>query len=876
MRSAQRVRREWRVPQVDVQAAAELAEALGLKLTVAQILVSRGYRTVETVADFLQAGSKLIHDPLLFRSMPAAVHRLCAARERGEPVVIHGDYDVDGVTATALLLRYLRTNGWKVAAFLPRRLEEGYGVAVDTVRALANRGARLLITVDCGVTAHDAVTEARRLGIDVIVTDHHEPDPDRLPPALAVLNPHCDGYPFAGLCGCAVAYKLACALDRARPSPGVTADQYLDLVAVGTIGDVVPLHGENRALCIAGLRRMRDNANPGLRALCEVINTSLAQVDSGLVAYQIAPRINAAGRMNDPAVALDLLTTDDTENARRQALLLDQANRDRRRLEGEVLAQARVMLEQNPELGRMPVVVLAAEGWHRGVIGVVAARLVERLHRPVVVLAIEGDGVARGSARSVEGVNITELLRSCSDRLISCGGHEMAAGLALDADQISHLRAQLSAAAQQPGVAQPTPPLLRLDADLALEDIDDMLLDQLAALEPFGTGNPMPRFRTRALDLTGCVRVVGDNHLKIVPPRQERGICRLDIVFWRQGALADTTDWRAVDLAYELRRTCFRGETYPQLRLIDLRSSSSDPEYEVPPLVQHVRLNPKSASTGNTEPRRPQRALGPVTVYDARSETLSLSELGVPPQRRVPLVLLMDEVSDAAPLLPDLRRYYGAERVTESASYTDPVADWTDGRYDCLITTVDVLRTALDDPLLSDKKRRDPGMLLAVATAPPQVALLPALAERCAWVVPKVAVRLCFTPALLDAERQRALELWPDRPVLARVFTVLQRNARDAQVDLLSLYRRLHQYRLARHQVETGLRIFEEVGLLTWNLSLQLATLLPCDRKRELTVSPFYRRCQTERGAVTSWYDRVSGAQAEALFDLLGFGTVDH
>lgn len=848
--------RVWQLVDADEEAVRVLSANMGLKPVVARVLAARGYATPEAVARFLQAGNDALGDPFQFHSMAAAVERMRLARERRELVVVHGDYDADGITAAAMLTRFLRSHGWCVETFLPRRMEEGYGIAVETVRQLAARGVQLLLTVDCGVTAHDAVEEARTLGVDVIVTDHHQPEADRLPRCAAVLNPHCDGYPFSELCGAGVALKLAWALHQSLALGDPHPRDYLDLVAVGTISDVVSLRGENRALCVQGLRRLRNCPNLGLRALAEAMNRPLALLEAGDVAFGMAPRINAAGRLGDPALALELLVTDDIKTARCAARALDDINKQRRATESVVIDSALAQLRAEPALGAAPVVALADAAWHRGVLGVVAARLVERLHKPVIMLALEADGMARGSARSVEGVDITALLRACRDELAACGGHEMAAGLTLEAARLPAFRARLAAAAARAGITAAQPPPLRLDAALPLDEIDDDLLDQLRQLEPFGNGNPTPRFCVERLNLSGRARIVGNNHLKITLPT--RRVRRLSIIAFHKGDWFHHIDRGSVDVAFELSRDVFQGACMPQLKVVDIRRAAGHSARNAP--------QPAPAS-----PRLPRRTLGPLTIIDGRCPTLSVNALGVPRGRRVPLIALFDECEDARPLLAELRACYGAERVAVAPGQIEPLAGWADKQSDALVTTVETCLAALRDPLLKGRARNDAGLLLAVCTAPPQGGGLREIADGCARLAPAVAVRLCWTPAALARERQRALTLWPDRAALIRAYTALKRNASKGRVDLLALQTRLAAYALAPGELELALRIFEEADVCAWDVAAQ-QVCLRAEGKRNLESSPAYRRCQQERAPIAAWYDELAALQdSDALFDRLGF-----
>ena len=415
----------WTIRPCPHRQADSLAEALGLSEITASVLVRRGYGDPEEARAFLQ-GEQPPHDPFLLGDMSRAVERIRAAVAAGKRICVHGDYDADGICATVLAVLVLREIGADVEWHLPSRFDEGYGVSGGTLERLAGEGCGLVLTVDCGITAVDEVRRARELGLEVIVTDHHRPG-DELPDCPIVATRPSD-YPFPELCGTGVAYKLGQAL------LGVDSDflrRHLDLVALATIADVVPLVGENRSLVIAGLRTLARTQKPGLRALMKVARVDPATVETGQVSFRLAPRINAAGRLGHPRAALELLVTEDADEARQLADRLEELNRDRQAVEDTILRAAIAQVEEWPEAKRRrKAYVVWGDDWHEGVIGIVASRLVERYNRPVVLLA-GGDGAWKGSGRSIPSFDLHGALRGCAEFLERFGGHRAAAGLSI-------------------------------------------------------------------------------------------------------------------------------------------------------------------------------------------------------------------------------------------------------------------------------------------------------------------------------------------------------------------------------------------------------------------------------------------------------------
>jgi single-stranded-DNA-specific exonuclease len=486
----------------DFADARAVADELGLSRPVAVTLVRRGYRTPAEARAFLAADES--HPFEAFEGMDEVVGLVLAAIEAGERITVHGDFDVDGVSATALMISTLRDLGADCDWLIPDRIADGYGLSSENVVKLAERGTGLLITVDCGITAVEQVRQAQDLGMEVIVTDHHQHD-EELPPCL-ILHPEVSGYPFESLCGTAVAWKLACALREGSAQ----ADADLDLVALATVADVVPLIGENRSLVKRGLAELRRTKRVGLRALMEASKCDPSRLDEGDLGFRLAPRINAAGRLYRADAGVELLLTEDEERAKQIAEELGRANSERRATEREVDAAAEAARRELPdELKEANGLVLAGEGWHPGVVGIVASRLVERHHRPVVVISLDGEGGGRGSGRSIPGFDLHAALDACSEHLESFGGHKAAAGLSLRAENLEAFSAAFAAHAGEVLGPEDLRRTERIDAMVGGVGLGLDLAEELGQLAPFGMGNPGVRLMVPSARVTD-VRTMGE------------------------------------------------------------------------------------------------------------------------------------------------------------------------------------------------------------------------------------------------------------------------------------------------------------------------------------------------------------------------------
>lgn len=546
----------WIDAAVPEDVVAGLARDANLHPAVARALAARGVTDATAAERFLNPRLADLNDPGAMRDMDRAVERLADAVQSRERVCVYGDYDADGLTATAALAAVLGAVGADVATFVPDRMTDGYGLHPDRVRELAAQGVRLIVTVDCGVRGHDAIALARELGVDVVVIDHHAPDAT-MPPAVAVVDPHrpdC-AFPFKDLCAAGLAFYASGALRRVLTARGLLAPgaldvrDLLDLVAVGTVADMVPLLGDNRILVAAGLRRLNEAARPGLAALKAVSGVDGKPVTAGTVAFALAPRLNATGRLGDPRAALALLRASDDLDARRHAETLQRDNDERRLVAQRVIdeAMARVTAAGGPA---HRIVVVWGEGWHPGVVGIAAARLLDAFGRPAVVIGVE-NGVGKGSCRSVRGFDIGRALESAAPLLERFGGHPMAAGLTVRSGRIPELAATLEALADASVDDDALVPTIALDAWIGLDDLATTLPDDVARMQPFGMGNPEPVLAVRDVVLSNA-RIVGKDrsHVQV---EVDDGRRRCDGI-WFGGATAVATIGDRIDVAFSVAR----------------------------------------------------------------------------------------------------------------------------------------------------------------------------------------------------------------------------------------------------------------------------------------------------------------------------------
>ncbi len=556
-------RYRWRVRPIDRHKAARLQRELNLSLPLTQLLIARGYDDPTSAYRFLHPSLNDLGDPLLLPDCERTVHRLRQAVRNKEPVLVYGDYDADGVTSTALWLFTLHRLGVPAHPMLPLREQEGYDLHPNAIEVARQIGAKLVLTCDCGIRAHKAVDALNAAGLEVLITDHHQPD-STLPNALAVVNPNrADSrYPFADLSGVGVSFRVAEALVRAL---GYSVEKFrqavLDLVAIGTVADVMPLLGENRVIVAYGLERLKDTPRVGLRQLLEVAGLSQRRLTARDIGFMIGPRLNAAGRLEDARLALQLLTEEDAEEARALALQLDRHNRARQELQQAILDEALAQIEQEGLLQHRALFVRSL-GWHHGIIGLVAGKLVNQFYRPTFVVSLEQEvGLARGSIRSIPPFDLTRVLTLMKPLCQKCGGHPSAGGFVVALERLEELRQLILQEAERILTEEDLVPELLIDLEVAGDEVNGRLLSELKMLEPFGEGNEAPLFLCRAVRVLGSRTSQDGKHLflKIRP----EGATILDAVLWNGGENLLEPD-TCLDVVFQPEEDTYYG--YPTIR----------------------------------------------------------------------------------------------------------------------------------------------------------------------------------------------------------------------------------------------------------------------------------------------------------------------
>jgi len=565
-------KKRWRVREPELALQKTLAASLNISTITSQLLINRGISDIQQAERFLSSTLSDIRSPLGMKGMKEGVERVQKALHNKEKIAIYGDYDVDGITSTSILLMFLKSAGANVSYYIPERIAEGYGLNADAISKLAERGVTLLITVDCGISDHAELKLAKGLGIDVIVTDHHEV-PGDLPPAYAIINPKQSGcpFPFKNLAGVGVAFNFIIALRATLRDEGFWKEkevpnlkEYLDLVALGTIADVVPLVDENRIFVKYGLMELTASTKPGIIALKEISGLNDVPINAGMVGYRLAPRINAAGRVGKGVDGVRLLTSESYDEAASIAKLLDDGNKERQGLEEVILREATGMVESGLISDRKSI-VLASENWHPGVIGIVASRIAEKYYRPTVMIAIK-DGVGKGSARSIHSFMLYEGLKECSHLLKEFGGHDYAAGLSINEENIEKFRDAFERVASNKLSDEDMVPEMDIDATMDLNDVTEGLVNELDNLAPFGEANPEPLLCSTGLGIADC-KVVGNNHLKM---RVKQGRTVRDAIGFGMGNL-NLSPGINLDTAFIPQINLWNGGKSIQLKLKDVR-----------------------------------------------------------------------------------------------------------------------------------------------------------------------------------------------------------------------------------------------------------------------------------------------------------------
>ncbi|PWN05801.1 single-stranded-DNA-specific exonuclease RecJ [Rhodohalobacter mucosus] len=553
------------------RSVSEMASALNIPEQISRLLVLRGIDSFDEAKRFFRPESERLHDPFLMKDMEPAACRLSSAIRNSERIVIYGDYDVDGTTATSILYTFLKRFGLDVHYYIPHRFKEGYGINPDGIRFASDLNADLIVSVDCGITAIEEAKYASEKGIDLIICDHHTVG-DELPDAVAVLDPKrpdCS-YPFDGLSGAGVGFKLVQATVKKLGLSDTLPYEYLDLVAISIASDIVPIVDENRILMRMGLNLINSEPRIGVRALLEKIRILPGTVSTSSIVFSVGPRINAAGRMGDATAAVELMIAEDHTSARRYAAELEEINIRRRTTDAETMEQATEMLESDFNLDELSTMVLHHPDWHLGVIGIVASRLVDSYYRPTIMLSTV-EGKIKGSARSIKGFNIYDALKECEDLLEQFGGHEFAAGLTMDARNLDEFRERMNRIAGTRLSENDFLPELQIDSDLNLEEVDMKFWKLLSQFEPFGPGNMRPVFVSRGVCIESVPTIVGNGHLKMKVSQGDSGV--LDAIGFNMHEYLPVLrqcDKSRVDIAYVLEENHWNGKRTIQMRIRDI------------------------------------------------------------------------------------------------------------------------------------------------------------------------------------------------------------------------------------------------------------------------------------------------------------------
>jgi single-stranded-DNA-specific exonuclease len=547
-----------------------LSSALNIPYTLSKILYSRRITDYEKAKKFFRPTLKKLYDPFLMKGMEVAVKRLRQAVLSDEKIMIYGDYDVDGITSTAFLYMVLKEIGATVYYYIPDRISEGYGLSEQGIQYAAEKGVDLIITVDCGITGHAEIEKARIQGIETLVTDHHEPG-QTLPGAVAVIDPKqtdCD-YPFKELAGVGVAFKLAQGLLIRLEIDLSVLEHYLEFVAIGTSADIVPLVDENRIFVKKGLEKLNHTENLGLKALLQVTGLENKEIGTGHIVFLIAPRINAVGRMGDAERAVKLLTVNDFTTACNIAQVLEQENRHRKNVDEETFNEALAYAEEFFSSQAPNSLVLSKDGWHPGVIGIVASRVVEKFYRPTILISVE-KGIGKGSARSIKDFDIYDAIKQCEDLLIGYGGHKYAAGLSIEENKIPELRERFESLAQETISPDLLIPKLFIDSEITLDEIDERFIKILKFFAPFGPKNMRPVFYSHNLEVVGTPSIVGSNHIKF-KVRQNR--CVFDVIGFGKADYYYRLNpgQKNLDMVYVIDENEYLGRKFLQLRVKDIK-----------------------------------------------------------------------------------------------------------------------------------------------------------------------------------------------------------------------------------------------------------------------------------------------------------------
>lgn len=883
--------KKWRVKSPNPALQHIISTELGVSHILAQLLINRGIYTVDQARAFLGSELNRLFSPWLMKDMEKAVERILLAREKGEYILVYGDYDVDGITGTTILVLALRKLGCQVDYFIPHRLEEGYGLNKEALERAVEQGVTLVVTVDCGISGAAEVAAARELSLDIVITDHHEP-PDILPPAVAVVNPKRNDchYPFKELAGVGVALKLIQGLFQRAGLGQREWEEYLDLVCLGTVADIVPLQGENRIIVKHGLDKISNTCRPGLQALIKISGIRSESLGTRELGFGLAPRLNAAGRMGDATLGVELLLASDPTCAEELATALNKGNQERQQVEAKVLSEAMALLEAHPTMAEDKVLVLSSANWHPGVIGIVASRLVDRFYRPVLMISLE-DGKGKGSARSIPGFNLYQAMVNCQDYLQQFGGHAMAAGFSIDADKIDDFRLAINKYADEVLTEELLTPNLDLDAMVQLTDLSLDTVQELDQLSPFGHCNPGPILGCCEATVINC-REVGKNggHLKL---RVRGDHVILDGIGFNMASYSEmlaTND--TIDMAFVPSINVWHGRASVQLEVKEFKQVGSatselgdnldaaDPEIQ--DLLKKSLFLPKEKLRDCSIPT----AIGELYRQPERNGS---SSFGRPVWAGV-IEDYRDYPDRIARLMQILSRGATSLILVESTSQVLQVASLLNyGEHSWRANL------AVYHPLLEAKELQQLAaylqagkikMLVSTSLPPTMVSEhpfeqviffhLPYQAKELA-LVPGTGSRLILLGGKAQAPdaQEHIKAMAPDREVLGELFKLLRYKfdkLGQQQVVWEELYQCLREIcpRVGSHTVEIGLQIFQELNLIKYEKQGYNYTFkINLDVRSDLQHSSTYKWAQQNRQALIKFQSDYLSATALQLRQLL-------
>ena len=831
----------WNIKKVDLESSARLSAKLKISPLVAQLLTARGISDEKVAEEYLYPTFDMLHSPFLMNGMLKAVERIKKAMEGGEQIWIYGDYDVDGTTAATLLILFFKHLGVSANYYIPNRFEEGYGLNVEAIEKLSEAGCSLLITVDCGVSSVEEVELANRLGIDVIVTDHHEPKLDRVAPAYVLLNPRLPdcNYPFTRLAGVGVAFKLAHALMGGEEfSPLLIS--HLDLVALGTVVDVVSLVGENRILAKFGLEELNKRERQGVRALCDVSEHN-EKITNYTLGFVIGPRLNAAGRLDTARKVVELLTTDDYEKALGIAKVLDAENRERQRIQREILEDAIEKIKRSVDTEKEKALVLADESWHQGVIGIVASKLAERYYRPTILVSLDGDE-GHGSGRSIPEFNFFEGLSECKELLLGFGGHKAAAGLKIKRDKIPELRVKFSQVVEAKLTKEDLTPKVEIDLEVSESQLDIDAVEELELLAPYGMGNPRPVMKICDTPMKGMPFLVKNRHLKFTISDG------LEAIGWNMPEYLTALKNRGIkiDLVFQPEINEWQNNRKVQFKLEDIHIRSFDPKNTVfPPMntQSHVKIVDRRNHQDKIEYLRQLLTHGTKTLLYVRDDAI--------------LERLQDIIAQKCGQIP-----LGLLNAETSSEERQEILGKLEGGQ---LATVATAERLCDMPYVKHLVFCHP------------VHTLNDFLERCkpAFETEELTyIHLIFGDKDIQIMLDTLSQKYPKRDTLGTLYKIVRKIAKEngSIVDMEKILAQASDESIKEQTIEGGFAVFKELELLKEENG-QIHLLLEPESKRGLSESEFFLKGEYLKQTAVAFSDFLMKKTAEEIFCVFSIKT---